>query len=474
MEDFSIKKLIFQDKDVEIISQKIYEEGERKILIIVARSNTITSPQICHRCGSIANFERKGLYTRTIKEMKIFDLEVIIKYKQVRLRCLECKKGINEILEFVKPASRLTNNLENEIVSRKEKGISMIQISDNIGTSITTVTNKLEKKDQIKRLPLSEVLCFDEFKGPAEFGKYPFIIVNPYTSEIIDIIGCRQQNYLFNYFENIDLSERENVKYIVTDLTGTYMMPIKRCFPNAKHIADRFHWLSLVTKSIQDIRISAMNFHKRVAYKIAQQYAKEEKSIERAAKSNEHYKIYYALKMNYKILNYNTYDNEYFNYLEGPAKLYKENKKYTRQQILEYILNNDSDLAEAYTLLQELYDIAFTSTEMNARKRINGWVKKVKSSDKHISALKDAALTIGSWIIPITNSFHIDETKLGLLSNGPCEAKNNTVKSIIKAGYGYKDFNLLRRIVLMDDRERTRRKEKEKNKKYNNFIRKNL
>lgn len=119
MEDFSIKKLIFQDKDVEIISQKIYEEGERKILIIVARSKTITSPQICHRCGSIVNFERKGLYTRTIKEMKIFDLEVIIKYKQVRLRCLECKKEINEILEFVKPTSGITNNLENEIVSRK-------------------------------------------------------------------------------------------------------------------------------------------------------------------------------------------------------------------------------------------------------------------------------------------------------------------------------------------------------------------
>lgn len=38
MEDFSIKKLIYQDKDAEMISQKIYEERERKILIIVARS----------------------------------------------------------------------------------------------------------------------------------------------------------------------------------------------------------------------------------------------------------------------------------------------------------------------------------------------------------------------------------------------------------------------------------------------------
>ena len=34
---------------------------------------------------------------------------------------------------------------------------------------------------------------------------------------------------------------------------------------------------------------------------------------------------------------------------------------------------------------------------------------------------------------------------------------------ITKAVYGYKDFNLLRRIVLMYDRETTKRKEKIRN-----------
>ena len=141
---------------------------------------------------------------------------------------------------------------------------------------------------------------------------------------------------------------------------------------------------------------------------------------------------------------------------------------YTNQELLEFILNHDKDLEEAYSFLQKFYKIAYTATIEDARKKINEWINEIKKSNKYIGNLRNAALTIESWITPIVNSFRIDDKKIGLLSNGPCEAKNNCNKTIIKAGYGYKDPYLLRKLILLEDRERTDRRNSKKEKQYNN------
>lgn len=97
---------------------------------------------------------------------------------------------------------------------------------------------------------------------------------------------------------------------------------------------------------------------------------------------------------------------------------------------------------------------------------------EIKKANKYIGNLRNTAFKIESWITPIVNSFRIDDKKIGLLSNGPCEAKNNCNKTIIKAGYGYKDTYLLRKLILLEERERTDRRNSNKEKQYNNYIKK--
>lgn len=472
MNNFNIKNLIFQEKDVEIITDEIKKINEVDYYIITVKSKDFKLPITCPRCGSKANFERKDYYFRTIRELKIHNINVIIRYKQARLRCKECKKGINEILDFVKPSSRTTIKLDKEIHEQLSLGSSMTQVSINTGVSITTVENKIINNVEVNRSKLTECLCFDEFSGPAFFSKYAFIIVDPYKSEIIDIVPSNKQNYLFNYFKKIPLEERENVKYIVTDLTNNYKAAIKYFFPKAIHIADRYHWIRIVIDAVQDLRIKTMKFHLNAAYNIAKTYAKDETAIERAAKESDDYKIYYILKRNYKLLSYNTFDNNYETYLSNLGKMYNKKTPYTNQELLEFILNHDKDLEEAYSFLQKFYKIAYTATIEDARKKINEWINEIKKSNKYIGNLRNATLTIESWITPIVNSFRIDDKKIGLLSNGPCEAKNNCNKTIIKAGYGYKDPYLLRKLILLEDRERTDRRNSKKEKQYNNYIKK--
>lgn len=196
MNNFNIKNLIFQEKDVEIITDEIKKINEVDYYIITVKSKDFKLPITCPRCGSKANFERKDYYFRTIRELKIHNINVIIRYKQARLRCKECKKGINEILDFVKPSSRTTIKLDKEIHEQLSLGSSMTQVSINTGVSITTVENKIINNVEVNRSKLTECLCFDEFSGPAFFSKYAFIIVDPYKSEIIDIVPSNKQNYL--------------------------------------------------------------------------------------------------------------------------------------------------------------------------------------------------------------------------------------------------------------------------------------
>lgn len=60
------------------------------------------------------------------------------------------------------------------------------------------------------------------------------------------------------------------------------------------------------------------------------------------------------------------------------------------------------------------------------------------------------------------------------MTNAYCEAKNNTVKTIVKAGYGFKNFKYLRHLILIRDREKSKRNNFKKEEKYNNYIRKNV
>ena len=71
----------------------------------------------------------------------------------------------------------------------------MIDVATTNNVSDTTVNNIYNEKIEVERNELSEIICFDEFKGPATEGKLVFIIANPIDNEVIDILPSRKQTY---------------------------------------------------------------------------------------------------------------------------------------------------------------------------------------------------------------------------------------------------------------------------------------
>ena len=154
------------------------------------------------------------------------------------------------------------------------------------------------------------------------------------------------------------------------------------------------------------------------------------------------------MKKYYGLVLFNTKNGDQ-NYLKVENHVYGNVKqKYKNYEILEYMINNDEDLEEAYYLLQELHFIAYRVTYEEVRTKLYEWMKKVKESNKKIWRMKSAVRTYEEWYKQIINSFIINEELGSYMTNGVAEARNNISKTIIRIGYGMTSFKNLRAKIL--------------------------
>lgn len=468
MNNFNIKNIFFQGKNINVDGIETITKDNIKTHIIQCHTLKYDNSIACPNCGVIDKHKIKDYYLRTIKHSNLINNEeCILQYKQRRYKCYHCNKSFNENLDIVIKGARLSNDLKQNIINDCNKGRTIVDVSETNHISETTVNKTISDNVTVERLPLTKIVCIDEFTAPVLDGKLAFIIVDPLSSSILDILPSRKQPYLYHYFSNIKSEELDSVEYIVSDLCPVYVNVIKDMFPKACHIVDRFHWLRLIINAVQEVRIHTMNFYKTLAIKETD----NARNRQIALRSNEKYILYKVMKKNYKLLSFNTFDGDQ-SIMNVSIHMYGSKTKKTNREILEYMLNNDADLTEAYELLQELYRIAYTSTFDNARERIQNWINKVNNSERFIAPLKKETNTIIEWRKQILNSFIISEELGGFITNGVIEAKNNTCKTIIKTCYGLTNFKNFRARVMLAEKERRLRNEQSRKKRYINRLNK--
>lgn len=75
---------------------------------------------------------------------------------------------------------------------------------------------------------------------------------------IFDILADRGQRYLLEYFNSYPLRARKAVEYVTTDMYTTYIDLVKRVFPNAKIVIDKFYIVQFLTRGLNKLRINGM------------------------------------------------------------------------------------------------------------------------------------------------------------------------------------------------------------------------
>lgn len=440
MNNYNLLNDLFQEQGIEIyrVSHEIYN-GD-KTIVLFAKSQKKNEVIACPECGAIS-FRKNGFYERTIRHTKLFNYPCIIKLQSQRYICNECLKSFSDDNNIAGKYSRISNQCKLSMIFECKDRKSFKTIANDLNVSSATVLKAFNDNVCVDRKTMSRVICIDEFSADTEYGKYALSIGDPETGDILDILPSRTQEYIYHYFNNISLEERNKVKFVITDLCESYRSVVRSLFFKSIHIADRFHWIKLTTNAFNSVRIRVMkDFQKKI---------NETKDWEERAKLSQ---IYRLMKSFYKVFLANKYRKEGTYYTEElNKKLY--NKHVTRQEILEIIFNSSLEIDNAYWLLQDLYKISIFSSFDSFYKDINEWFDKVRESN--INEFKKVMNTYRDWFKEIRNSFIIDDITKKRLTNGFIEGKNNISKVIKRIGFGYKKFDNLRNRILYSNKELT-------------------
>ena len=335
-----------------------------------------------------------------IKDIPIYFKDTYIYYRKRRYVCKQCGKRFYEKNSFLPKRARKTNRLSAFIIEQLKEKQSMKDVARLSNVSSTTVA-KLLPCLATSASYLPEVLCIDEFRGNAGNYNYQVSLIDGKLGKPIDIIECRHKHYLFSYFNRFSKAQREKVKYVVMDLWQPYKDLARTYFPNAKIVADRFHYVRYIVQAVDSVR-------KKVQSNLTPEQRK-------------------YFKHSRKLL------------LSRYINLTKE-----QQEELEYILINYSEeLRSVYNEKEELLNIVHSGEKYAAIDKLNEWVKD--NSDSNCEVLKECAKTYTNWIKEIRNSLLVP------YSNGVMEGYNNKIKVLKRVAFGFRNFqNFKARILLLN------------------------
>jgi len=337
----------------------------------------------------------------------------------IKLHRIQCKQCYHLFYDQIKDANKdetIANSTKLQILLDLKHDLSFTYIAKTNNVSIDTVIRIFTENIRIEREKLPEVLCLDEFKNlKSSYGKYAFLLYSPNQSEIIDILPDRRLDRIKDYFYKIDFHERDNVKYIITDMYEPYRQLIHYCFPKATHIIDSFHYVRYVIGAFNDVRIRIQSNYNT---------------------STKEYKI---LKNSRNLLIKNIQDltsEELYNCIQS--------KKTTQSEIITDCLLISNELSEAYSILQDFL-ISWRNVKYeNANEWYDSWIHTLLNSN--VKEFQELHKTFNNWRKEILNSFiRFGDNRL---NNGYIEGMNNRIKEIKRVGFGYRNFNHFRMRLM--------------------------
>ncbi|MBD3203962.1 ISL3 family transposase [Candidatus Woesearchaeota archaeon] len=363
-------------------------EIQRGIVFIHAHPKDDT--QICPKCGSRKVKLKESLPKRVIRDRDIFGKKCYIIIHPRRFRCLKCKKRFSERFNSIEPKKTYTKRYAEWVHKLCLKiDIKFVSSLEEIGyKKAEGIFYNISKK----KLSMDKDLEFDKIgldeislkKGHKDFIT---IISDLTNSRPIAVLKDRKKETLDQFFKNMDEKTKNKINEASIDMWGPYFDVIKKHFPNAKVVVDRFHVQKHLNKVLTSVRRKIQNL-----------LDKEEKKVIKGSR--------WVLVKNMNDLNE------------------KEKTK------LDEIYNKCS-LLKKYHQAKEKFRYIFETieTKEKAKVKIDEWINYIhKNNLYHFSKFIE---TLEHWKEQIINYF-ISKT-----TNGFVEGLNNKIKLLKRIGFGF-------------------------------------
>ena len=388
LHDYFITKLV----GIANVSVDNIENSNDDIFIHISTKKSL---QTCPVCGCLT--DRVHDYrVQKIKDLDIRNQHCYLLLRKRRYVCKHCGKKFSEKYNFLPKYAHCSQRLYLSILKSIDRKASCKDIALEHNVSSATVFRIFSLRSFSNRPQLPEVLGIDEFKGNTGGEKYNCIITDIGKRRVINVLPSRKKDKLREYFRQYSLSEREKVKIFVCDMWKDYR-DISSLFPNAILVTDKYHWVRQVTWAIEKVR-------KRVQ----KQFPKNKRL---------HFKR-----------------NKYL--LLTPYKALEIDDKIA----LEYMLNQSTDLYNAWQLKEMFYEFKDSKNYEEAKERLKDFELTAKSLQ--IPEYEDCVKAMGNWRKSILNSFRYKYT------NAFTEGMNNNIKVLKRIAYGYRNFKNFRNMIL--------------------------
>ncbi len=353
MSNVNYTEIIFKIKEEYINHTRVNEDGSVHF--------TLEMPvveQVCPHCGTSTR-KSKGKRPRDVKFGAIQHQIVTATYLQRRYKCQECNHTFIKKNPFVCHYMRLSKTNMEYLFRQLGEKRSFTEMAKRSDVSVSTVIRYCSKLAISKPTQLPTVLGIDKYKGNAEGQMYQVIITDLNNHSIVDILPKRDTRALIQYFKTFSKEAREQVKYIVMDMSPLFRLVMQTMFPHAHIVTDRYHVCRLVDWALAHAR------------------KREQKRLVTYSRT---------LKYNRRIL------------MKNSGKLTESE----RIKLLE-ILRISDDLRRAYGLRLAFRKIFKTYSIPNIERYIQLWLNTVESSP--LSEFSNFKTSFTSWFPQIVNAF---------------------------------------------------------------------
>ena len=266
---------------------------------------------------------------------------------------------------------------------------------------------------------IPKTLCIDEFHANSGFyskrrkkwfkDDYNVNITDWERRVVVDVLQQKTLAFLSKHFRHhYHKYARENVRFFVCDMNGSFISLAKECFPKALICIDNFHVIQRLSKAVTDVRRRLQN----------------------------------AYKDNNDTDSYNLMKHLQYPLLICGIKFYDQygDKAEEKFQRLESAFEIAPELEEVYKAYQDFLEILMADDFKYQRESLSSWIQEY--SYTYVSELFTAVNTIKLYRSYILNAWQYNR------SNGPCEGLNKKIKDVKRSMYGAHSFENLRKHIL--------------------------
>lgn len=218
---------------------------ERSGTVII--SARYTGPVLCPKCGG-NDLRSKGRYLRRVRHESLGMRRAVLHVVARKWLCKGCGAHFRQRFPGILRCQRASEPFRNSVFTRHWDGISRSRLARREGIASATVErwfqyflDRLNAERKAAACPA--ILGIDEHFFTRKLG-YATTFCDLKKHKVYDIVLGRSELSLEAYLEKLE--GKHLVKVVCMDLSVTYRAIVRKHFPNAKIVADRFHVIRLV------------------------------------------------------------------------------------------------------------------------------------------------------------------------------------------------------------------------------------